>query len=147
MRPFFFLFIVSVFFISCNSPRKITAEKNWYEMLPVCPCQNPDRDSIRSHDGWARESRNAEMDILKKMFETGLDPEEILVSENLHTVSDRGELENVVREVLVENEAAVADYKKGKEASLQFMIGKAMAKLRGRGKPDILKELFLQSLK
>jgi len=48
---------------------------------------------------------------------------------------------------MTENPNAVADYKKGKTASLQFMIGKAMAKLRGRGAPDTLKELFQEKLK
>jgi aspartyl-tRNA(Asn)/glutamyl-tRNA(Gln) amidotransferase subunit B len=90
-------------------------------------------------------SRQAK-DILRRMMETGEDPENILEAEGLHTVSDQNELAKIVKEVLEENPAAVSDYKKGKEASLQFMIGMAMKKLRGRGNPGILKELFAKEL-
>ncbi|MEK7193366.1 MAG: Asp-tRNA(Asn)/Glu-tRNA(Gln) amidotransferase subunit GatB [Patescibacteria group bacterium] len=90
-------------------------------------------------------SRQAK-DILRKMFDDGSDPEEILENEGLHTVSDSSELETTVREIIADNPAAVADYKKGKEASVQFLIGKAMAKLKGRGSPEVLKELFLKHL-
>ncbi|RJQ29336.1 Asp-tRNA(Asn)/Glu-tRNA(Gln) amidotransferase subunit GatB [Candidatus Parcubacteria bacterium] len=91
-------------------------------------------------------SRQAK-EILRKIFETGADPEEILEEEGLHTISESGELENVVREVIEENPAAVADYRKGKAASLQFLIGKAMGKLKGRGNPAALQKLFAESLK
>jgi aspartyl-tRNA(Asn)/glutamyl-tRNA(Gln) amidotransferase subunit B len=90
-------------------------------------------------------SRQAK-DILRRMVETGSDPEEILEAEGLHTVSDEDELSRVVGEVIAENLQAVADYKKGKEVSLQFMIGKAMGKLKGKGHPEMLKSLFEKSL-
>ncbi|MDP2598620.1 MAG: GxxExxY protein [Candidatus Liptonbacteria bacterium] len=91
-------------------------------------------------------SRQAK-DVLKKMFETGLDPEEIVQSEGLETVSDTAELENIVTEIIQKNSKAVEDYKKGKAASLQFLIGQAMGKLRGRGNPATLKEIFERSLR
>ncbi len=90
-------------------------------------------------------SRGAK-DILRKMFETGEDPETILESEGLHLVSDEKEIEKIIQAVIVENEKAVADYKGGKEASLKFLIGQAMGKLRGKGNPEVLKELFLKHL-
>lgn len=90
-------------------------------------------------------SRQAK-DILRKMFETGEDPENILIAEGLHTVSGEEELQKVVGEVLTENPQAVADYKKGKAQSLQFLIGKAMGKLRGRGNPEMLKNLLEKAI-
>ena len=48
--------------------------------------------------------------------------------------------------VIAENEAAVSDYRKGKTASLQFLIGKAMAKLAGRARPEMLTDLFKRML-
>ncbi len=76
-------------------------------------------------------------DMLAKMFETGADPEEIMRTQNI-SVSDSDEVEAVVLAVIAEHSAAVADYKKGKTASLQFLIGQAMAKLKGRARPDML---------
>ncbi len=85
-------------------------------------------------------------DILLKMFETGLDPEQIIKEENLASVSNENELETIVREVILENPNAVSDFKKGKITSLQFLIGKAMAKTKGQASPDILQKLFLDYL-
>jgi aspartyl-tRNA(Asn)/glutamyl-tRNA(Gln) amidotransferase subunit B len=90
-------------------------------------------------------SRQAK-DMLAKMFETGADPTEIMKSESIGIVSDEGEIEAVVVAVIAENYAAVADYKRGKTASLQFLIGKAMGKLKGKARPDVLKDLFERNL-
>jgi aspartyl-tRNA(Asn)/glutamyl-tRNA(Gln) amidotransferase subunit B len=89
-------------------------------------------------------SRQAK-DMLAKMFETGADPEEIMKSENIG-IGDADEVEVVVLAVIAEHHAAVADYKKGKTASLQFLIGKAMGQLKGRARPDMLRELFEKNL-
>lgn len=84
--------------------------------------------------------------ILAKMFETGADPEEIMRDEGLETVSDEGEIRKIALAILTDNPNAVADYKKGKTASVQFMVGKAMGKLRGRGNPTRLREIFEELL-
>ncbi len=89
-------------------------------------------------------SRQAK-DMLAKMFENGADPEEIMKSENIG-ISDIDEVEVVVLAVIAEHHAAVADYKKGKTVSLQFLIGQAMARLKGRARPDMLKEIFEKNL-
>jgi aspartyl-tRNA(Asn)/glutamyl-tRNA(Gln) amidotransferase subunit B len=89
-------------------------------------------------------SRQAK-DMLATMFETGAGPQEIMQSENIG-IGDADEVEAVVLAVIAEHYAAVADYKKGKIASLQFLIGQAMARLKGRARPDMLKELFEKNL-
>jgi aspartyl-tRNA(Asn)/glutamyl-tRNA(Gln) amidotransferase subunit B len=86
-------------------------------------------------------------DMLAKMFETGADPEDIVKSENIGVVSDADEIKAAVIAVIAEHHAAVADYKKGKTASLQFLIGKAMGILKGRAKPEVLKEIFERLLR
>jgi aspartyl-tRNA(Asn)/glutamyl-tRNA(Gln) amidotransferase subunit B len=91
-------------------------------------------------------SRQAK-DILRKMCEEGGDPKEIVEREGFHTVSDAGELEKVVDEIIAANAEAVSNYKKGKTAALQFLVGQAMGKLRGRGNPDALRDIFLGKLK
>ena len=90
-------------------------------------------------------SRQAK-DMLAKMFETGADPEEIMKMENIGIMSDEGEVEATVLAVIAENHAAVEDYKKGKTASMQFLIGKAMGKLKGKARPEMLKDLFERNL-
>ncbi|MEK9179936.1 MAG: Asp-tRNA(Asn)/Glu-tRNA(Gln) amidotransferase subunit GatB [Patescibacteria group bacterium] len=90
-------------------------------------------------------SRQAK-DVLKKMFEIGADPEDIVRDEGLATVKDEGEIKSVIESVIVENPSAVADYKKGKAQALQFLVGKAMSKLKGRGDPGKLKEILEKAL-
>ena len=93
-----------------------------------------------------RVSSRTAKDILKKMLETGLDPAQILKEENLEQISGESELEIIVQSAIQENPAAVADYKKGKAQAIQFLVGKAMAKLRGRGNPEVLQQLFKKFL-
>ncbi len=90
-------------------------------------------------------SRQAK-DILRKMFETGESPENILLKEGLETVSDEGSIKAVVLEVLGENQKAIDDFKKGKTESLKFLVGKTMAKLRGAGNPETIRKILEQEL-
>ena len=90
-------------------------------------------------------SRQAK-DVLAKMFATGADPEDIVAQENIGISSDTAEIEAVIMAVIAENETAVNDYRKGKTASMQFLIGKAMGKLKGRARPDMLTDLFRRML-
>ncbi len=85
--------------------------------------------------------------ILEEMFKTGADPSHILEKEGLSQITDRSEIEKLVKEVILENQQAVQDYKNGKESALQFLIGKAMAKTRGRANPKTLAEVFRDALK
>ena len=47
-------------------------------------------------------------------------------------ISSSSELENICRQVIKENPKAVEDYKQGKKESLNFLIGKVMAKTQKR---------------
>lgn len=86
-------------------------------------------------------------DLLLKMFQTGADPKEIIKSENLRQVSDEELLKQTIIKVIAENQNAVADYKKGKSNTLQYLIGKTMSELGGRANPQTLRELFEKILR
>ena len=90
-------------------------------------------------------SRSAK-DVLREMFETGEDPSNIVERMDLTQISDEGEIGQVVDEVLGANEKAIADYKKGKENALKFLVGQTMAKLRGRGNPELVEQLLRERL-
>lgn len=90
-------------------------------------------------------SRGAK-DILVKMLETGLDPREIMKSENLTQVSDESSLKPLAEKIVGENPKAVEDFKKGKSNALQFLVGKAMAVLKGSGNPTVLQKIFKEVL-
>jgi len=53
---------------------------------------------------------------------------------------------DLVLKIIKENPKPVEDYKKGKEQAVMFLIGKAMAALKGRGNPEVLKKMFISNL-
>ena len=91
-------------------------------------------------------SRTAK-DLLVKMLDSGVDPKTLVENEGLSQVSGEAELLETVKRVLNENPKAAEDYKKGKMNALQFLVGKAMAALKGRGNPEMLMSLFMRELK
>jgi aspartyl-tRNA(Asn)/glutamyl-tRNA(Gln) amidotransferase subunit B len=84
--------------------------------------------------------------VLEEMFKTGIDPSHIIEKHDLAQVSDEGELEKIVQEVIKENPQPSEDYKKGKEASLQFLVGQAMRKTKGKANPKVVSELLRKKL-
>ena len=50
----------------------------------------------------------------------------------MEMVSDTGAIRKVVEDVLAQNEKAVNEYKGGKAASFNFLIGQCMRALRGK---------------
>ncbi len=92
-------------------------------------------------------SSRAAKDILKEMFERGVDPENILKEKSLDQKIDEELLNKTIEDIIKENSKAVADYQKGQENALQFLTGQAMAKLKGRADPEKLREVFKNKLK
>jgi len=86
-------------------------------------------------------------DILKILVEEGGDPQNIAEEKGLFQKSDASELQGVVDEVISENTEVAEEYKNGKEKSLQFLVGQAMKKTQGAANPQMLQELFKESLK
>ncbi len=90
-------------------------------------------------------SRGAK-DIFAIMVETGGEPEAIAKEKGLLQVHDTGTLEAVVDTVLRDETKAVAEYRAGKIASLQYLIGKSMKASKGSGNPALLKEIIVKKL-
>ncbi len=79
-------------------------------------------------------------DLLALTLTDERDPEEIARENNLFSSSDSSELDAVISGVLQEHASVVADYKAGKAAALQFLIGQCMRILKGAADPAKLKK-------
>jgi len=66
---------------------------------------------------------------------------------NLGQVSDKSELGAVVDKVVSKNIQAVEDYKKGKEASLKFLVGMVMRESGGKANPQMVEEILKKKIK
>jgi aspartyl-tRNA(Asn)/glutamyl-tRNA(Gln) amidotransferase subunit B len=81
------------------------------------------------------------------MVEQGGDPEAIAKEHGLVQVHDTSVLKESIRNVLTEEKKAVEEYRSGKDAALQYLIGKSMKATRGAGNPALLKELIVEELR
>lgn len=91
-------------------------------------------------------SRGAK-DILAILSKDGGDPEEIADKQGLKQQSDEGAISTMVEQIISENETAVKEFKAGKEASLQFLIGQGMKLSKGSANPQMLKKIFEEKMK
>ncbi|MFA6338961.1 MAG: Asp-tRNA(Asn)/Glu-tRNA(Gln) amidotransferase subunit GatB [Candidatus Paceibacterota bacterium] len=91
-------------------------------------------------------SRGAK-DILKIMYGHGGDPEEIANKEGLLQKSNEEELKATAEKIIAANSQVAADYKAGKESSLQFLIGQGMKETKGSANPQVLRKIFMELLK
>lgn len=91
-------------------------------------------------------SSRAGKDILLASIESGKSPAEIASSEGLLVDTDMGKLESVVQAVVAHNAAVAADYRAGKQAALEYLLGQCMKELRGAGDPAVLREMLQKQL-
>lgn len=61
--------------------------------------------------------------------------------------SDAADLVPAIQKVIADNPKAAAEYKAGKTASLQFLIGQAMRATKGAGNPEIVRKLLSENLR
>ena len=92
-------------------------------------------------------SSRAAKDVLQRMFADGSDPSQIVEEGGLKQVSDAGALEAVVKKIVEENPKPTADYKAGKQAALQVLVGKVMQETKGSANPEVTRDLLTRILK
>ncbi len=71
----------------------------------------------------------------------------IIKEEKLTQISDQVGLEDIVDNVLSENSKAATEYKQGKTKAVQFLVGQAMKKTRGRASPQAVRDILERRLK
>ena len=113
------------------------------EEIKIAPENSADLTTLIISGGISSSSAK---DILREMAETGLNPRQIIEEKNLTQISDDDIIKQTIQVVIKNNPKAIEDYKKGKENALQFLIGQAMAKLKGRGNPEILRKILKETI-
>jgi aspartyl-tRNA(Asn)/glutamyl-tRNA(Gln) amidotransferase subunit B len=84
--------------------------------------------------------------VLEKMFKTGADPDYIIRKKDLTQITDEKEIEKIIHAVLLKNPKPVEDYKKGKTAAFQFLVGQIMIQTKGRVAPGLLDKILQKLL-
>jgi len=91
-------------------------------------------------------SRTSAKAVFEDMFNTGKTAEEIIKERGLSQISDTGELEATIADVINSNVQAVSDYRAGKETALKFLVGQVMRATKGRANPVLAGELLQKKL-
>lgn len=73
-------------------------------------------------------------------------PKEVAEKHGLIQKSDVADIAPAIDKVIADNEKAVAEYRAGKMASLQFLIGQSMKATKGAGNPEVVKKILLEKL-
>ncbi len=85
-------------------------------------------------------------EVFAKMFENGKSAPEIIESEGLKQISDTGELEKIIDEIIANNMRQVETYRGGKTGVLGFFVGQVMKATRGQANPKAVNELLTKKL-
>jgi aspartyl-tRNA(Asn)/glutamyl-tRNA(Gln) amidotransferase subunit B len=84
-------------------------------------------------------------DVFSDMLESGDDPAEIVEKKGLKQISDTGELEKIVDELIAANPGQVESYKKNPKA-LGWFVGQVMKATRGQANPQLVNDVLRQRL-
>ncbi len=84
--------------------------------------------------------------VFEDMFKTGKDPETVVKEKGLVQVSDTGELEKIIDEVIKANPGQAAEFKAGKEKLFGFFVGQVMKASKGKANPDVVNQLLKKKL-
>lgn len=84
--------------------------------------------------------------VLESMYQDGEKPQNCIDRLGLAQVSDDGLILEYVHKVLAANEQSVADYRRGKDRALGYLVGQVMKMSAGQANPAKAKELILREL-
>jgi aspartyl-tRNA(Asn)/glutamyl-tRNA(Gln) amidotransferase subunit B len=79
-------------------------------------------------------------DVLVEMFATGKAAAAIVEEKGLVQVSDTGEIDRVIDEVMATNPNQLEQYRSGKETLFGFFVGQVMKASKGKANPKIVNE-------
>lgn len=79
-------------------------------------------------------------DLIGLMAQNDIDPAAYVQEHDLEQKNDTGAIKRVIDEVLAEHAGVASDYRAGKAAALEFLVGQSMKRLRGAGDPAVVRE-------
>ena len=95
---------------------------------------------VRTHDGQIS-SRQAK-EVLDEVLAGKGTTDEVISRKGLAQISDAGEIEKAVDEVLAANPKQVEDYRAGKEKAFNSLVGQVMKATKGKANPAQVNEIL-----
>jgi aspartyl-tRNA(Asn)/glutamyl-tRNA(Gln) amidotransferase subunit B len=85
-------------------------------------------------------------DLLPELFGAQSSPLAIATEKNVLQVSDASALDPIIEQVIAEHAEVVEQYRGGKDASLQFLVGQGMKLSKGAANPQMLRDEIAKKL-
>ena len=85
-------------------------------------------------------------EVFPEMFGTGKGPADIVAEKGLTQINDQDALAAAVQEAIEANPKAVADFQKGKQNAVGFLVGQVMRATRGQANPQVANQLVAEQL-
>ena len=84
--------------------------------------------------------------VLEEMFLSGKEPADIVREKGLVQVSDESAISGFVDQVIAANPAQVQQYREGKAAVIQYLVGQVMKTSRGKANPQMVLKMLKEKL-
>jgi len=86
-------------------------------------------------------------DVLVEMFKSGKAANTIIEEQGLVQVSDTGEIDTLIDNIMATNPEPLASYRAGKEALFGFFVGQVIKASQGKANPKVVNERLRAKLK
>jgi aspartyl-tRNA(Asn)/glutamyl-tRNA(Gln) amidotransferase subunit B len=91
-------------------------------------------------------SNNGARQVFDQLWTEGGQIDAIIEAKGLKQMSDSGELERILDEVLAANAKSVEEFRSGKEKAFNALVGQAMKATKGKANPSQVNELLKKKL-
>ncbi len=85
-------------------------------------------------------------EVLFSVLKTGKQVKDVIAESGMTQISDEGELQKIVQEVIKNNPKQVEEYKAGKETVMMFLVGQVMKASRGKANPELTSKILIRLL-
>lgn len=99
---------------------------------------------LRVHDGTI--SAKSGKQVFHDMWECDNSVDEIIKDKGLQQMSDAGELETIIDQIVEQSPDQVAQYRSGKDKVFGYFVGKVMKETKGKANPKQVNEILKQKL-
>jgi aspartyl-tRNA(Asn)/glutamyl-tRNA(Gln) amidotransferase subunit B len=124
--------------------KRLNADGSSIEAVPVQP-QTLGALIARIGDGTI--SNNGARQVFDALWAgEGSDVDALIEAKGLKQMSDTGELEAIVEQVLAANEKSVAEFRAGKDKAFNALVGQVMKASKGKANPGLAGELLKKKL-
>ncbi|WP_257384757.1 Asp-tRNA(Asn)/Glu-tRNA(Gln) amidotransferase subunit GatB [Snodgrassella alvi] len=84
--------------------------------------------------------------VFETMWDSDLTADAIIERDGLKQMTDTGEIEKIINEVLANNQKSVEEFKSGKEKAFNALVGQVMKASRGKANPQQVQSLLRSKL-